>query len=238
MSKTLEKRSPLKSAPLRNPGQSLDEEIDRLLMDKAAPYLYGTTTFLVIAGMEWWHWYLSSPPQPLVFTAIALITVLVTARKCVVIRRQIRQLKLARDGERAVGQYLEQLREQGYRVLHDLVGDGFNVDHVLIGPAGVFTVETKTISKPAKGKTEIEYDGEHLTVNGLKPDRDPLVQGKAQAHWLGGLLQETTGRRFEVRSMVLYPGWFVKLLTGAPWLDCWCLIPRACRASWRSRGQS
>lgn len=144
-------------------------------MDKAAPYVYGSAMFLAIAWIEWWKWYLSSPPQPLVFTAIALITVLITTRKFVVIRRRIRQLKLARDGEKAVGQYLKQLREQGYRVLHDLVGEGFNVDHVLIGPADVFTIETKTISKPAKGKTEVEYDGEQITINGLKPDRDPVT---------------------------------------------------------------
>lgn len=226
MNQALEKRSPLKSAPLRNPGQSLDEEMTRLLEDKFLPSLIGSALFFAIAMMEWWRWYLQSPPQPLLFTAIMLIAMLVTARKFIVIRRRIRQLKLARDGEKAVGQYLEQLREQSYRVLHDLVGEGFNVDHVLIGPAGVFTVETKTISKPAKGKTEIEYDGEQLTINGLKPDRDPVTQGKAQAHWLRGLLQETTGKRVEVRAMVLYPGWFVKLLTSAPRLEVLVLNPK------------
>lgn len=37
------------------------------------------------------------------------------------------------EGERAVGQFLEQLREQGFHVFHDVVGTGFNVDHVLVG---------------------------------------------------------------------------------------------------------
>jgi hypothetical protein len=227
MSKALEKRSPLKSAPLRNPGQSLDKEIDRLLNEDFLAYPMVTMVLIVVAMLEWLRWYIRLPPQPVIFTLLALSMILFSARKFVVTRRKVRQLKLARDGEKAVGQYLEDLREKGYRVLHDLVGDGFNVDHVLIGPAGVFTVETKTISKPAKGKTEIEYDSEQVTINGYKPDRDPLVQGKAQAHWLGGLLQETTGRRFDVRSMVLYPGWFVKLLTRAPRLDVLVLNPKS-----------
>jgi hypothetical protein len=50
-----------------------------------------------------------------------------------------------------VGQYLETLRARGYRVLHDLIGDGFNVDHALIGPDSIFTVETKTYHKARQG---------------------------------------------------------------------------------------
>lgn len=45
-------------------------------------------------------------------------------------------------GERAVGKALEEL-PPGYRVIHDLdIGRG-NVDHVVIGPSGVFAIETK-----------------------------------------------------------------------------------------------
>ena len=118
------------------------------------------------------------------------------------LRRKIRQLRLARDGERAVGQYLETLRARGYRVLHDLVGNGFNVDHVLIGPTGMFAVETKTYRKPAKGAAEIVYDGERVTIAGRAPERDPVVQGKAQAHWLRDLLRDSTGRAFVRRGAV------------------------------------
>ena len=43
------------------------------------------------------------------------------------------QLNLVdRHGERAVGQYLERLRESGPRVFHDVPGVGFNLDHVVI----------------------------------------------------------------------------------------------------------
>lgn len=57
-------------------------------------------------------------------------------------------------------------------MFHDVVGDGFNVDHILIGPAGVFTVETKTHSKP-KGNSQIVFDGETIRIDGFEPDRDP-----------------------------------------------------------------
>jgi hypothetical protein len=121
---------------------------------------------------------------------------------------RLRALKLGRDGEKAVGQFLEKLREQGYRVFHDLVGDGFNVDHVLIGPAGVFTVETKTYSKPG-GDARVLFDGKAIRVGGMEPDRDPVVQAKAQASWLSEVLTESTGRKFHGRSVIVYPGWYV-----------------------------
>jgi len=51
---------------------------------------------------------------------------------------------------------------------------------VLIGPAGVFTVETKTRTKP-HGDARVTFRGEALLVAGFEPDRDPIVQARAQA---------------------------------------------------------
>lgn len=125
------KKSPLKAAPLHNPGQSLDEEIQRVLDDKFAPYAFYMVASIVFALMEWWRWYLNLPPKPLVYTAMAIIISPFCIWKLIKIRRQLKNLRLGRDGERAVGQYLEELRVKGHRVLHDIVGNGFNVDHMV-----------------------------------------------------------------------------------------------------------
>ena len=47
-----------------------------------------------------------------------------------------------------MGQLLENLRADGARVFHDLVGEGLNIDHVVVSPHGIFVLETKTWSKP------------------------------------------------------------------------------------------
>jgi hypothetical protein len=47
-------------------------------------------------------------------------------------------------GEEQVGHVLDGLREQGWLALHDVTVERGNVDHVLIGPAGIFTIETKS----------------------------------------------------------------------------------------------
>jgi hypothetical protein len=50
--------------------------------------------------------------------------------------------------EEHVGGLLDQLA--GWRVLHDVNTGHGNVDHILIGPAGVFTVETKSHPGPVR----------------------------------------------------------------------------------------
>ena len=133
---------------------------------------------------------------------------------------------MARDGERAVGEFLEKLRADGYQVFHDLVGDGFNLDHVLIGPAGVFTIETKTYSKPAKGKAELTFNGESIQIGLWEPERNPVIQARAQVGWSSSLLKETTGRDFPVHPVIVFPGWFVRS-AGRPKKPIWVLNPKA-----------
>ncbi|MGI5482998.1 nuclease-related domain-containing protein [Streptomyces lavendofoliae] len=49
------------------------------------------------------------------------------------------------EGERKVGRELERLTPHGWRVLHGIEkGNGGDIDHLLIGPGGVFTINTKT----------------------------------------------------------------------------------------------
>jgi hypothetical protein len=45
------RRSPLKARALRNPGQSLDEEIRRLLVEDFTYYIYMGALFLAVALM-------------------------------------------------------------------------------------------------------------------------------------------------------------------------------------------
>jgi hypothetical protein len=53
-------------------------------------------------------------------------------------------------GEEHVGALLEELSQVGWHVKHDVsLGHG-NVDHILTGPAGVFTVETKSHPGPVR----------------------------------------------------------------------------------------
>jgi hypothetical protein len=203
-------RSPIKDRPLRQAGQSLIEERERTLEDQVLPWLLAAMLFLVVAAVEWFQELTGAANSPRVFTLVAAVAVAACAWRIARIRPRLRRLRQGIDGEKAVGQYLERLRQDGYDVFHDVTAEGFNVDHVLVGPAGIFTVETKTWSKPERGDAKVAYDGTRLTANGLEPDRDPVVQAKAQSRWLGTIVRESTGRDFDVFPVVLFPGWFVE----------------------------
>lgn len=219
-------RSPLKGKSLRNPGQSVDEQRWELLYDKLLPAYLLALLLLILAGLEWWRFYHPVAHAPWTYTVLALIGIVYFGWQFWRVLPQFHRLRLASEGERVVGQYLEQLRAQGYQVFHDIIGEGFNVDHVLIGPAGIFTVETKTRSKPTRGSAKVVFDGEHILVNGIEPDRDPVVQAKAQAGWLRELLYQSTGKKMAVRPVVVFPGWFVEQSHGSI-KKLWVLEPKA-----------
>jgi hypothetical protein len=221
-----EMRSPIKDRPLRLPGQSLTERRDELLDDKVVVFLVVALFMVVTAGLEWYRYLVPQKPAPVLFTVFALAAIALFAWRIFKVFPELRNLRLAIDGEKAVGQFLESLRERGYKVFHDLVSDRFNVDHVIIGPAGVFTIETKTWRKPARGEPRIDFDGEKLVAAGREPDRDPVIQAKAQASWLQRIVKESTGRAVIVRPVVVFPGWYVKQSEGST-REIWVLEPKA-----------
>jgi hypothetical protein len=143
--------------------------------------------------------------------------------KFVTVRRRMAALRVGLEGEKFVGQYPEDLRAEGCRVFNDLVGDGFNIDHVVVAPQGIFVIETKTHSKPLKGKTVVEFDGERILVNGFAPDRDPATQVRAASRWLSNCLSESTARRFPVKPVVIFPGWYVEGEPDEVKSDIWVL---------------
>jgi hypothetical protein len=96
------------------------------------------------------------------------------------IRARVRQLKLGRDGERCVGQFLERLRDGGGQVFHDIPGDSFNLDHVVICGYGIYAIETKTFNKPWP-KATVTVEGDSLRIAGRIPDRNPIEQVTAAA---------------------------------------------------------
>jgi hypothetical protein len=219
-------RSPLKDRPLRNPGQSLDEEIQRVIDERAmAPYA-AIVVLWTIALIEWLSVWRDLPRQPWVFTLAALAGTAWLAFRIRRLRAKVRTLRLGRDGERAVGQFLEGLREGGARIFHDVPADGFNLDHVVISTHGIYVVETKTITKPS-ADAKVIYDGAQVTVAGFRPDRNPVTQASAEAKWLHRLLAQSTGRRFPVRGVVVYPRWWVEQVNKDRPREVWVLEPKA-----------
>ena len=167
---TTSKRSPLKAKPLHYPGQSINVKIEDL-WTSLTTYFFVAAACISMMIITWIYYYSPIRQNPSVATVLIILLVAFCIYKSIRIFKEIRQLKLALDGELAVGQFLELKRNQGAQVFHDIIGEGFNIDHVVIDPNGIFTIETKTHSKPAKGQAIISIKDGRLLANGMLIDR-------------------------------------------------------------------
>jgi hypothetical protein len=86
-------RSPLKAPPLRNPGQSLDEELQRLFVDSFLPYFLVPSMLGVFALIEWMRDSRPQPPSPWFATIVAFVAVSYSAYKVQKLRPKIHALK-------------------------------------------------------------------------------------------------------------------------------------------------
>lgn len=213
MTKTSEaKRDPIPVDPTRPAGYSLWSQImDRVLREVIFIFMscgavLGILVWEAIFGYPKW----TRMPW-LILVCFVLAPLFVWRMKRA--DRQMANTKLGLRGERWVGRYLERNTiPLSYTVLHDLPfdeQDKANIDHVLIGPGGVFVVETKTISKPARGEAHVHYDGQRVRVDGVKLDRDPIAQVRGNAARVAEILERETGRDVFVRPVLLYPKWYI-----------------------------
>ena len=206
-------RSPLKRPPLHNPAESLLEQRDNLVFDKVLFPFFATLILAMVTAFAWLDHFGILELNP---NALTVFTIIGLAATTIAILRALKQARLINSGiaaEKAVGQFLEQFRAQGYSVIHDITvktkDKAFNIDHLLIGPKGIFTIETKSWRKPMKGQCIVAYDGQKVLINGHAPDRDPIVQALGQAAWVRDYLASCTAlSAIPVTPIVVYPGWF------------------------------
>ena len=211
------KRTPLKSKLLRAPGESLRQDIETINEKFEYRWLRWVALFsipiLILSVLG------QLQSGKVHYWQIGLISLLVLLICGLFIRSiyknlvHVSQLRLGLDAELAVGQELNHLMRLGCHVYHDFPAEEFNIDHVVVGPGGVFAVETKGRSKPNKGRGTLDakviYDGDALRF----PDwheTQPLQQAKRQAVWLSKWLSRATGEQMIARPVLALPGWFVE----------------------------
>lgn len=212
-SRRINVRSPLTRNLLRSPGQFLIKQTEDLTLD-----LECHTVMMAVMPLLLYSSYLSlryfgaaaeARHTWVIYALLGVASTVYYGHKICGLLTQRQAYRLGLDCEMAVGQELNNLMSEGYRVYHDVPGQGFNIDHVLVGHNGVFAVETKGRSKPVTGSVTVVYDGRTLRF----PDRittDYLDQARRQAKWLSRQLCEITGEAVPVQPVLVVPGWYVE----------------------------
>jgi len=212
-------RNPLAHALLRSPGESLRARMAGATLDAAeyaALALFVLPLAAALLAPQWARQ--AHPPDRDALLALAGAAGLLQAWLAWRLWRTLgraRSLALEYEAEVAAGQELERLAPLGYRVFHDMpvAERGFSVDHVVVGPAGVFAVETEgRAARRARadgGEWEVAYDGSSLHFPGWRETR-PLEQAVTRADWVRTWLSATVGEMIPVQPLLVLPGWSVK----------------------------
>lgn len=103
--------------------------------------------------------------------------------------------QIGADGEVRTGRLLETLEAVGFRILHDRKIPGArtaNVDHIVIGPPGIYVVETKSY----KGSLQIRGN-------------EIFVAGRRKNGWIDEVNREAAAVRIALADELLAHGWKV-----------------------------
>jgi hypothetical protein len=204
---------PFTDLPLRPPGESLRLKIDDLSSELALQLIVFFAPALVGAI------FVSQAPIGRLLSTWAIGFAICTVWSGVFIPRILKKARTIWDyrlgfmGERVVGEALNQLAADGFRIFHDLPFDGFNLDHVVVGPPGVFVFETKARRKTRKetGQKEyrVSYDGEKLRWPDGTCDSFGIEQAIRNAKTLSGFLGTAAAVKVWVKPVLVLPGWMI-----------------------------
>jgi len=163
-------------------------------------------------------------PKPSGFIAIALMGLVSLvwlvwhSRLVWRLHKEIRNWRFGMRGEQAVAEKLADpgLAAAGFVAFHDVPGNGkskWNIDHVVVGPGGIFVLETK--ARPRRKTTrpqeenEVRFDGRRLQFPWCHDDEAPKqVQNNVQS--IRRVLSGYGPKDLEIQPVIVLPGWYVK----------------------------
>src|SRR6266699_3891365 len=131
-------RWPIRKKLLRSPGESLRRNLEQL-----NEYLiYSVAVFLLVPMLFAWQ-------APIFTSAWAIVCLAGLMGLCalpgLLVLRLYRSYALGLRGKRAVGEELNQLMLDGCHVFHDYpAGRDWTIDHIVVAPSGVYSIETRT----------------------------------------------------------------------------------------------
>lgn len=210
-------RSPFTQKAERIPGQRLLKRLDELNEEISiqAGALFSVPIAIYAASLS--HLYFGNrtfdPIEGLSTAAVAVGFLGYALFKLSRFRQERRKIRLGYEGRMIVGQALDRLMQPSGRVFHDYPAGDFDIDHIVVGAKGVFTIETRTCANRRPGNfrqdATVAYDSRALHFsNGT--DIEMIEQAQRQAEWLSRRLSRAVDEEIAVRAIIALPGWLVR----------------------------
>lgn len=191
---------------------SLRQELDRLTDQQQLPILLIMFAFWIVCAAEWTQRLSGEIPDPRFWSLLSLIITGYAGWQVFRLHSKIRPANAAARAEHKVARLLDQIRDKGFVAFHDLPGAERNIDHVVVGPGGIYAIETKERS----GSGTIDYCSDQaLVFAGRIKDGLPLRHARESARWLQSRLRQTLNDPHPVKPLVVFLGdWDVRCHDG------------------------
>jgi Nuclease-related domain len=159
---------------------------------------------------------------------IAFVAAVGMARTILMPRQSTTSWRSGAGGERSVGARLASVSSKGVTVVHDrrIPGSRANIDHIAVGPGGVFVIDAKVCKGRATSRTTgpIWNRGPvKLFVGGR--DRSSDVEGMGRQEEAVRIALRSAGIEVSIQSLVVLVGaewgWFARPMKIQGVLICW-----------------
>jgi hypothetical protein len=112
------------------------------------------------------------------------------------------------------GQAISAFSSSGYAIFHDFHHGDVIVDHLLVGPKGIFAIQTITHESPPisddPAKCIVQYNGRVLHFGENQSNHQAIDRAEATAEALSEWLSEPLEEPVAARAILSLPGWAVK----------------------------
>ncbi len=198
----------------RIPAFGLQQEIQDLQMNLIAGMFIGTVAVSLPFALIGIQAHIEVGKFPWVYALFALMGVIYAGFKTWKNFAKLTKVRLGHTAEIATANELIGLQAKGYQVFHDIQADGFNIDHLAIGPNGVFAIETKGRHKRKKDSKNGSKDYQVFVKNNQLQfpswtETKPIEQAARQAKWVNQWLSKATGESVTSTPVLVFPGWYV-----------------------------
>ena len=189
---------------LRLAGQSLRVKAERQF-DDFVPYLMIVFGFWIVCLVEWMQKIVGEHPTLGFWMFLSLLVTCYGGVRAFRLYPQLQNARLGKPGQRRVAEILGRIRSKGFVVFHDLPENGSNIDHVVVGPTGIYAIATRAWN--AIGSRTIDYQTENEVILGGRITDGRLlreVRGSARAVHLR--LKKHLHENYWVKPLLVFLG--------------------------------
>jgi hypothetical protein len=182
---------------------SLRNEIDRLRDERLLPLLLFMFAFWIVCAVEWTQKVAGTAPDPRFWTLLSLIVTVYGGVQVFRLHGRLSHVGTGKQANQKVLEILDRIRSKGFVAFHGLAGHSRNIDHVVVGPTGVYTIEAK--ARSGSGTIDYRSDDELVFAGRIKDGR-PLHQARSSARAVQTRLNENLDESYRVKALVVFLG--------------------------------